>query len=95
MILSQEIFFKLDALRLQFLAVLHAFAEPADFKFPQDTKVGRTVGGVTSIEGQPWFSRYFCLLIIFCVIVKYRVLLWVMCLCSVCYSTAMHFKALI
>ena len=41
------------------------------------------------------FSRYFCLLIIFCVIVKYHMLLWVMCLCSVCYSTAMHFKALI
>ena len=38
------------------MAVLHAFAMPADFKFPQDregTKVGRTIGGVMSIEGQP------------------------------------------
>ena len=33
------------------MAVLHAFAKPADFKFPQE-KVGRTVGGVTSVEGQ-------------------------------------------
>ena len=35
------------------------FAKPADFKFPQEKvlKVGRTEGGVTSIEGQVVNSR--------------------------------------
>ena len=41
---------------IQFLAVLHAFAKPADFKFQRE-KVDRTVDGVTSIEGQLVNSR--------------------------------------
>ena len=43
----------------KFLAVLHAFARPADLKNPREegTKVDRTVSGVTSIEGQLVNSR--------------------------------------
>ena len=35
------------------LASMFAFAKPADFKFSREgTKVGRTAGGVASLEGQ-------------------------------------------
>ena len=53
----------------QFLAVLHAFAKPADFKsssMREGTKGGRTVGGVTSVEGRlvnsqaPDIAIYLC-----------------------------------
>ena len=43
---------------------MYAFAKPADFKFPweKDTKFGRKVGGVTSLEGQlssAWINQQF------------------------------------
>ena len=42
---------------IQFLAVLHAFAKPADFKFPREKVLRLTVGVMTAIEEQLVNSR--------------------------------------
>ena len=41
---------------IQFLVVLHAFAKLVDFKFLRENKVGRTLGGVTSLQKDNWCS---------------------------------------